>query len=91
MGSPVRYACYGKEMLGWICEKMTTQESTLGGGKFSTSGSTIAGNYASTCNDLCILSEDCSITIGNDSWDNAHTSDPSCRGERPGGEPSALV
>jgi len=28
MGSPTRYAYYGKEMLGWIREKMVIQEST---------------------------------------------------------------
>jgi hypothetical protein len=22
LGSPTRYVCYGKEMLGWICEKI---------------------------------------------------------------------
>jgi hypothetical protein len=38
MRSPTRYACYKKEMLGWIREKMATQESTLGGGRFFTSG-----------------------------------------------------
>jgi len=26
MGSPTHYACYRKEMLGWIREKMATQE-----------------------------------------------------------------
>jgi hypothetical protein len=31
-------------MLGWIREKMAIQESTLGGGKFSTSDSIIVGN-----------------------------------------------
>jgi hypothetical protein len=34
MGSPTHYACCGKEMLGWIREKMATQESTQGGGRF---------------------------------------------------------
>jgi hypothetical protein len=28
MGSPTRYAYYGKEMLGWMCEKIAIQEST---------------------------------------------------------------
>ncbi len=32
MGNLARYACYGKEMLGWIREKMATQESALKGG-----------------------------------------------------------
>jgi hypothetical protein len=34
MGSPTHYAYCGKEMLGWICEKMATQESALGGDMF---------------------------------------------------------
>jgi hypothetical protein len=36
MGNPTLYVCYGKEMLGWIREKMATQESAPGGDKFST-------------------------------------------------------
>jgi hypothetical protein len=40
-------------MLGWICEKMATQESALKGGKFSTFGSTVVGNGASAYNDPC--------------------------------------
>jgi hypothetical protein len=72
-------------MLGWICEKMTTPELTLGGGRISTSGSTTVGNGASTCNDPCVPSGDCSIVTGNSSWDNAHTSDSSIRGKRLGG------
>ncbi len=67
------------------------QESTPGGGRFSTFGSTIIGNDASTCNNLCTLGEDCSTAVGNDSWDNAHTSDLSSRGERSGIETSVLV
>jgi hypothetical protein len=35
MGSPTRYACYMKKMMGWICEKMAIQESAQGGGRFS--------------------------------------------------------
>jgi hypothetical protein len=31
------------------------------------------------------------IAVGNDSWDNAHTSNPSSRGEGLGGNPSTLV
>jgi len=58
MGSPVRYACCGKEMLGWICEKMATLEPTPRGGRFSASGSITAGNDTSTCNDSCALGGD---------------------------------
>jgi hypothetical protein len=53
MGSPTRYACYGKEMLGWIYEKMATHESALGGGKYSAFGSTVIGNGALAYNDPC--------------------------------------
>jgi hypothetical protein len=70
---------------------MTIQALALGGGMFSASGSTVAGNGTSTCSDLCALGKDCSIATGNSSWDNAHTSNPSSRGERPGKEPSPLV
>jgi hypothetical protein len=52
MGNP---ACYGKEMLNWICEKLATQKSALGGGRFYASDSTIVGNDASTYNDPCVL------------------------------------
>jgi len=38
MGSPIRYPCYRKEMLGWIYEKMATPKSAPGGGRFSTFG-----------------------------------------------------
>jgi hypothetical protein len=86
-----RYACYGKKMLGWIREKMATQESTLGGGKFSASSSTVARNGTLACNNLCALGEDYSIATRNGSWDNAHTSNSSNMGERLGGEPSTLV
>jgi len=55
MGSPTHYACCEKEMLGWIREKMATQTSALRGGRFSTFGSTDAGNGASTCNHPCTL------------------------------------
>jgi hypothetical protein len=78
-------------MLGWIHEKMATQKSTLGGGKFYTSGSTAVENNALACNDPCALGRGCSTAVGNGSWDNAHTSNPSSRGERLGGEPSILV
>jgi hypothetical protein len=67
MGSLAHYACYGKKMLGWIREKMATQESTLGSGKFFASGSTLARNSALAYNDPCVLSEDCSIATRNGS------------------------
>jgi hypothetical protein len=54
MGSPTRYACYGKEMLGWIREKMVIQKSTLGGGRFFASGPTAIGDGASAYNGLYI-------------------------------------
>jgi hypothetical protein len=44
MGSLVHYASYGKKMLGWIREKMVTQESALGGGRFSVSDSIVVRN-----------------------------------------------
>jgi hypothetical protein len=78
-------------MLGWICEKMATRESTPRGGKFFASDSIAVGNNALSCNDLCALGRDCLITARNSSWDNAHTSDPSSRGERLGGKPNTLV
>jgi len=53
MGSPTHYVCCGKEMLGWIREKMATQELTLGGGKFYAFDSTVVGNNTSTGNDPC--------------------------------------
>jgi hypothetical protein len=43
-----------KEMLGWIHEKMVSQESTPRGGRFSASGLTVVGNIASACNGLCV-------------------------------------
>ncbi len=91
MGSLAHYACCEKEMLGQICEKIATQELALGGGRFSAFGSTIIGNSALVCSNPCAPSEGCSIVVGNDSWDNAHTYDSSSRGERLGKEPNALV
>jgi hypothetical protein len=70
---------------------MATPESAPRGGRFSTSGSTTVGNGALICNDLCVRGEDCSTIVGNGSWDNAHTSDPSSKGKRSGGKPSTLV
>jgi len=58
MGSRVRYACCGKEMLGWIREKMATLESAPRGDKLFTSGSITAGNDTSTCSDPCVPSGD---------------------------------
>ncbi len=78
-------------MLGWIREKMATQESTPGGGRFSASGSIVARNGTSACNDPCVLSENYSTTTGNGSWDKAPTFDSFSRGERLGIKPSALV
>jgi hypothetical protein len=67
MGSPTRYACGRKEMLGWVREKMVIQESALGGGRFSASGSTIVGNDALACNGPCVIGGDYSTAIGNGS------------------------
>jgi hypothetical protein len=61
------------------------------GGTFSTSSSITIGNDTSTCNDPCAPSEDYSIAAGNSSWVNAHTSDPSSKGKRLGGERSTLL
>jgi hypothetical protein len=44
-----------KEMLGWICEKMATQESAPRGGRFSTFGLIAVRNGASTCSGLCVV------------------------------------
>jgi len=78
-------------MLGWIHEKMATQESALGGAKFFASSSTAVGNGALACNDPCALCEDYSIVTRNGSWDNAHTSYPSSKGERLDEKPNTLV
>jgi hypothetical protein len=78
-------------MLGSIREKMAPGESAPGGGKFSTSSSTTARNGALACNDPCVPGEDYSTATRNSSWDNAHTSDLSSKGERLGGKPSTLV
>jgi len=59
MGSLNHYACYGKEILGWIREKMAIPESAPGGGKLFASGSTTTRNGALVCNDPGILSGDC--------------------------------
>jgi hypothetical protein len=65
MGNLACYVYYGKEMLGWICEKMAIQELTLGGGKFFASNSIAIGNDALACNNLCAPSDDCSIAARN--------------------------
>jgi len=70
---------------------MVIPESTLGGDKFSASGSIITKNDTLVYSDSCAPGEDCSITVRNGSWDNAHTFDPSSRGKRLGGKPSTLV
>ncbi len=79
MGSRVRYACYGKEMLGWIREKMATPKSAPGSGRFSAFGSITARNNILACNNPCTPSGDYSTAIGNSSWINAHTSDLSSK------------
>jgi hypothetical protein len=64
MGSPTRYVCYGKEMLGWIHEKMGIQELAPGGGKFFASGSTADGNDTLACNKPFAPCGDCSTALG---------------------------
>jgi hypothetical protein len=64
-------------MLGWIREKMASQELAPRGDKFSIFGSIVVGNGASARSDPCALGEDCSTIVRNSSWDNAHTSDSS--------------
>jgi len=91
MGSPARYACCGKEMLGWIHEKMVILESTPRGGRFFASSLITIGNSASTCNDPCTPGEDYSIVTRNSSWDNAHTSDLFSKGKKLGREQSTLL
>jgi hypothetical protein len=78
-------------MLGWIREKMATQESAPGGGRFFAFGSIAVGNGAFACSGPCVPGKDCSTTAGNSYWNNTHTSDLSNKGERLGGEPSILV
>jgi hypothetical protein len=70
---------------------MILLESTLGGGRFFASSSTIAGNSASICNNPCAPGGDYSTAVGNGSWDNTHTSDSSNRGKKLGREPNTLV
>ncbi len=91
MGNLVGYAHCEKEMLGWIREKMATQESAPGGGRFFVFGSIATRNSASACSDPCAPGRDYSSAIGNGSQDNAHTSDSSRRRERLGGEFNILV
>jgi hypothetical protein len=54
MGSLACYVCCRKEMLGWICEKMVTQELAPRGDKFFASNPTVVGNMASTCSGSCV-------------------------------------
>jgi hypothetical protein len=70
---------------------MATLESALGGGKFSASGSTTAGNDTSVWSDPCVPGGDYSTIVRNGFWDNTHTSNPSSKGKRLGREPSTLV
>jgi hypothetical protein len=70
---------------------MVTPKSASRGGKFFASNSITVGNGASTCSDPCAPGGDYSTIIGNSSWDNAYTSDPSSRGKRLDREPSTLV
>jgi hypothetical protein len=70
---------------------MVTQESALGGDRFSAFNSTVIGNGASAYNNSCAPDGDCSTAAGNNFWDNAHTFDSSNRGERLGGEPNTLM
>jgi hypothetical protein len=70
---------------------MAIQELALEGGRFFAFGSIVAENSTLACKDPCSPNGDCSTFVRNSSWDNAHTSDPSSRGEKLGGEPSTLV
>jgi len=65
MGSPAHYTCCGKEMLGWIHEKMAIQESAPRGGRFFTSGSIVVGNDVLACSGPCIIGGACLIAVGN--------------------------
>jgi len=58
MGNLTGYACCGKEMLGWIREKMATPELAPRGGRFFAFGSITTGNDTSTCSDPCAPSGD---------------------------------
>jgi hypothetical protein len=71
--------------------KVGLRQSALGGDKLFAFGSTTVRNNMSTCNDLCAQGGDYSTAVGNNYWDNVHTSDPSSRGKRLGGEPSTLM
>jgi hypothetical protein len=81
----------GKKCWAGSVKKLLLKNQPPGGGRFFASGSTIIENGALACNDPCTPGEDCSTAARNGSCDNAHTSDPSSRGERPSKEPSALV
>ncbi len=91
LGKAWKKCCCKKEMLGSIREKMVTLESAPKGGRFSASGSTTTRNGTSACNDPCTPRGDCSTSIKNGSWDNAHTSNLSSRGKTLSKEPNTLV
>jgi len=55
MGSPICYACRGKEMLGWIHEKMAIQKSASRGGRFFASSLIAIGNGAFACSGPCAI------------------------------------
>jgi hypothetical protein len=61
------FTMLGKEMLGWIYEKMAIQESAPGGGRFFASGSIVAKNSASACSSLCTTRGGYSTAVGNGS------------------------
>jgi hypothetical protein len=67
MGSPARYACCGKELLGWIREKMATQELAPRGGRFFASSSITAANGASAYSGSCTIGGAYSTTARNGS------------------------
>jgi hypothetical protein len=69
---------------------MTTLESALRGGRFFASSLTTVGNSASTCNDPCVQAGTAQLPMGT-VRETKHTSDPSSKGKRLGGEPSTLV
>jgi hypothetical protein len=91
MGSPTRYACYGKDMFSRIHKKMVIQKSTSKSDKFFASSSIVAKNDTSICKDSRTVSKDYSTASENDSKDNAHIFILSNRGEKLSEEPSTLV
>ncbi len=63
---------------------MATLELAPRSDRFSASGSITAGNDTSACNDPCIPGGDYSTAVGNSSWINAHTFDPSSKASAAG-------